>query len=263
MADVWVCSQCRSLNQGKDRCYKCRAPKDVGGVAPTDLPTIGPSAPIVPSGRYRSSAFRAVLAAASLMAFTTLIVSWVVLASIVLKPTPTNPRPVISGPVAALYDDLWLLLLGLLAVTLLAWAAWISRVVANIPVLTGEYPRATPRWTFIQVLIPGYNLRWIPSILRDVLRHLDPRGNGDALVAAAMLPPVVAVIGWLALRYLLTGTTIAGAGLSSRQAVELIEVVGQVTVGLLAVGAVMLVVIISRIERRAAALARDAQGAAA
>jgi hypothetical protein len=262
VADVWACSQCRSLNQGKDRCYKCRAPRAVGGVAPMELPTIGPSAPIRPTGRYRSSAFRAVLAAASLMAFTTLIVVQVVLSSIVLEPTPTNPRPVISGQVAALYDDLWILLLGLLAVTLLTWAAWLSRVIANIPVLTGEYPRATPRMTILQVILPVYNLRWIPSILRDVLRHLDPRGNGDALVAAALLPPVVAIISWLALRYLLLGTRIAGAGVSTRQAVELIGVVGQVTVGLFAVGAVMLVVIISRIERRAAALARG-QGAVA
>ena len=55
MADHWACTQCHSLNQGKGRCYKCRAPRDVAGVAPTDLPSVGRSAPVVPAGRYRSS----------------------------------------------------------------------------------------------------------------------------------------------------------------------------------------------------------------
>lgn len=258
MADVWACSNCRSLNQGKDRCYKCRSPRALGGVAPTELPTIGPATPVVTTVPYRSSAFRAVLASVSLMAFTTLGVIWAVLASMVLKPTPGNPRPVVSGPLAALYDDLWLLVLALLVVTLVAFAAWASRVVANIPVLTGSFPKATPRMTVLQVLIPGYNLLWIPSILREALRHLYPRGNGDALIAAAILPPVAAVVGWVALRYLLLGTRIGG-GLSTRQAVELIGIFGQATVGLLAVGAVMLVVIVSRIERRSSALAADRQ----
>jgi hypothetical protein len=247
MADVWACSQCRSLNQGKGRCYKCRSPRAVGGVAPTDLPTIGPSAPLEVKVTYRSSAFRAVVAAVSLLALTTLGVISAVLASTVPEDTRETA--------ASLYGDLWLLFLGILAVTLVAFAAWISRVIANIPALTGTYPRATPRMTIFQVLIPIYNVRWIPSILRDVLRQLDPRGNGDALIAAAIMPPLAAWLGLVALRYLLTGSMISGAGLSTRQALELFGILGQAAVGLTAISAVMVVLIISRIERRAAALA--------
>jgi len=256
MADVWACSNCRSLNQGKDRCYKCRSPRALGGVAPTELPTIGPSTPVVVKVRYRSSAFRAFLASVALVAFTTLGVTWAILASQVAKPAPGQSRPALSSPMAALYDDLWLLFGGLLIVTLVAWAAWMSRVVANIPALTGTFPKATPRMTFVQILIPGYNLLWIPSILRDALRQLDPRGNGDALVAAAILPPVAAFFGWQALGLFLRGTFIGGA-MTVRQASELFDVLGQATVGLFAIAAVMLVVIVSRIERRAAALAHD------
>ena len=259
MADVWVCSNCRSLNQGKDRCYKCRSPKDVGGVAPTDLPTIGPSAPVLPKVRYRSAAFRAVLASASIMALTILVIVWVGLATAAPDPDSSTTEPALSDATRRLYANLWIILVAVLIVTLVTFAAWLSRVVANIPALTGTYPGATPRMTIIQVLIPVLNLRWILSILREVLRHLDPRGNGDALVAAAILPPVVSAIGWFALRYLLLGTRVAGSGLSTDQAVGIIEVLGQVTVGLFAISAVMIVVIITRIERRSAALARNAR----
>jgi hypothetical protein len=33
MADVWACSNCRSLNQGKDRCYKCRIERRASALA--------------------------------------------------------------------------------------------------------------------------------------------------------------------------------------------------------------------------------------
>jgi hypothetical protein len=256
MADVWACSQCRSLNQGKDRCYKCRAPRAVGGVAPTALPTIGPSAAVVPNVRYRSSAFRAVLLSVSLMALTTLVVNMAMLGSVFNQSTPTALQPRLPASLIALYDQMWIWTLGLIALTIVLGAAWASRVVANIPALTGTYPKATPRMTFLQFLVPILNLRWIPSILREILRHLDPRGNGDALIAAALLPPLVTGVLYLVLRYILTG---AGrlAGLTGRQMLDLTRISGLVAIGLYAVGAVMVVLIIFRIERRSAALARE------
>jgi hypothetical protein len=243
MADMWACSQCRSINTNKDRCYKCRTPRAIGGVAPTDLPTVGPSQQLRPTGRYRSSWFRAVVASICLMALTVLSVLSV-------------------GAILPAKTDVSIVIIGLAVASLATFAAWLSRVVSNIPPLTGEYPRATPRMTFIQALVPVRNFFWIPSILREVMRLLEPRGNGDALVAAAVLPLVVAAGGALVgARPLFLSQRLGIITFSTMRAVELIYI--EVLVGLLAVGAVMLLLVILRIERRSVSRAREARHAVA
>jgi hypothetical protein len=258
MADVWACSNCRSLNQGKDRCYKCRSPRALGGVAPTELPTIGPSAPIVPNVAYRSSAFRGFVASVGIISLAVVAVIWAVVSSYIIKPVVLDRTAVVSDAANATFSELWLLFGALIVVTLVAFAAWLSRVVANIPALTGSFPKATPRLTFLQVLVPILNLRWIPSILREVLRTLDPRGNGDALLAAAILPTFLAAFAYFAIRRFVTGAVIGG-GLTVRQIIEMEGVFLQVTVGLATISAVMLVAIVMRVERRSSALAADRQ----
>jgi len=64
----------------------------------------------------------------------------------------------------------------------------------NVPVLTGYYPRATPRMALLQSLVPILNFFWIPSILREVLHAQDPDRNGNALIAAALIPIVVGYV---------------------------------------------------------------------
>jgi hypothetical protein len=241
MADVWACSQCRSINRGKDRCYKCRRPRSVSGVAPTELPTVGPSAAVVPAGRYRSSAFRAAIA--SLLVVALVIVS--VMAVGALLPNGT---------------DLSIVIIGLIVASLATFAAWLSRVVDNVPQLTGRFPRATPRMTFLQALIPIYNFGWIPSILREALRMLDPRGNGDALVAAAILPLIVSFVGYVVGRRLLLAAYATGS-VTINGVLQIELVFAQAVVGLLAVGAIMLVAVMVRVERVSAARARDVREA--
>ena len=241
MADMWACSQCRSINTGKDRCYKCRSPRSVAGVAPTELPTIGPSAAVVPTGRYRSAAFRGVIASVFVVALT--IAS--VMAVGALLPSGT---------------EMTIAIIGLIVASLATFAAWLSRVVDNVPLLTGRFPRATPRMTFVQALIPVYNFRWIPSILREVLRMLDPRGNGDALVAAAILPLIIAAVGINVGKQLLRAAFVTG-NITPRRAFEIEITFVQAMVGLLAVGAIMLVAVMVRVERVSAARARDVREA--
>jgi hypothetical protein len=261
MADVWVCSQCRSLNQGKGRCYKCRVPRAVGGVAPTELPTIGPSAAVAPTGRYRSSAFRAVIASALILALAVLAIVRTVVATLILPSLAQGDTRVAEANLSMLVEQ-FVLFIGLGVAALVMFAAWLSRVIDNIPPLTGAYPRATPRLTILQVLIPGLNFIWIPSILREALRYLDPRGNGDAIVAAAVLPLIGATLGGAIFSRFVTISTLFG-GMSVERAVELQGVFGQVVVGVLAIGAVMLVAVIARVERKSAARAREARTAAA
>jgi hypothetical protein len=243
MADVWACSQCRSINSGKERCYKCRSPRSIAGVAPTELPTVGPSATVLPAGRYRSSIFRAAIA--SLLIVALVIVSVMAVGALLPKGA-----------------DASIAVIGLVVGSLVMFAFWLSRVVDNVPLLTGRFPRATPRMTFVQALIPIYNVGWIPSILREVLRMLDPRGNGDALVAAAILPLIASVLGFTVVRRVL-GLAYITENVTANDVFKIELVFPQAMVGLLAVGAIMLVAVMFRIERVAAARSRQALGTAA
>jgi hypothetical protein len=156
--------------------------------------------------------------------------------------------------------EMTIAVIGLIVASLATFAAWLSRVVDNVPLLTGRFPRATPRMTFVQALIPVYNFRWIPSILREVLRMLDPRGNGDALVAAAILPLIIAAVGINVGKQLLRAAFVTG-NITPRRAFEIEITFVQAMVGLLAVGAIMLVAVMVRVERVSAARARDVREA--
>jgi hypothetical protein len=58
MNDGWACANCRSLNERRaSRCYRCRTPRDVGSVAPAEMPTVGPTAAPQPKGAVPELAF--------------------------------------------------------------------------------------------------------------------------------------------------------------------------------------------------------------
>jgi hypothetical protein len=95
-----------------------------------------------------------------------------------------------------------------------------------------------------------------------VVRILDPRGNGDALVTAAVLPLVVAAGGALiGVRPLLFAERLGIITFSTMRAIGTIYI--EALVGLLAVGAVMLLLVIVRIERRSISQAREVRLAVA
>lgn len=256
MTDLWACSQCRSLNPAKaSRCYKCRTPREVASTAPTELPTVGPAEAVRPAGRYRSSAFRGVLASAAILGLAVVGIAGSVIVSLVHDRVDADGTAVATAALPSL-TGLAIARLALIAVALVAFAAWLSRVIENIPPLTGSYPQATPRSTIIEVLIPFFNFFRIPAILREALRLLEPRGGGDALVAAAVLPLVAGLLGdWpgsyvaAILAVLLTDT--------AQQAVDAMLMYSQVLTALVTIGSVMLVAVIARVERQSAARARD------
>ena len=255
MADVWACSRCRSLNQGKDRCYKCRAPRAVGGVAPTEMSIYGEAPAVKPTGRYRSSAFRALLASLAILALATVGIIGTVLNGLILTMLIEEDRAAVAAASLPTLTTIGIARLGLLAAALVLFAAWISRVVENIPALTGSYPQATPRSTIVEVLIPFFNFFRIPAILREALRLLDPNGRGDSLVAAALFPLIVGLLGdWpggivaTILIALLTDTP--------AQAVNLFFLYSLILSVSTAMGSVFLIAVIARIERLSARHAR-------
>jgi hypothetical protein len=257
MNHPWACSQCRSLNPPKaDRCYKCRTPKDIGSSDPTDLPTIGPAATVAPTGRYRSSWIRALLASFSIFALAVVGILSTVFTTVFYKPIILDGNVAVAAAAVSTASLLSIARLVLVVASLVTFAAWISRVIENIPPLTGKYPQATPRSTIVEVLIPFFNFFRIPAILREALRLLDPRGNGDALVAAAILPLILGLLGdWPG--GIVAGLVIGFTANSMEQALTLVLAYSQVLTALVAIGSIMLIVVIIRVERQSAARSQD------
>jgi hypothetical protein len=262
VADVWACTQCRSLNQGKNRCYKCRAPRAIGGVAPTEMSVFGQAPAVKPAGRYRSSAFRAVLVSVSILALAVVGIVATVIAGETYRRFVGPGGTAAAAAAAPTLIELAIARVALVVASLVTFAAWISRVVENIPALTGSFPLATPRSTIVEVLIPFFNFFRIPPILREALRLLDPRGNGDALVAAALLPLFIGLLGDWPGGILMT-IVVALLAQNVQQFANVMTAYSAVLAASVAIGSVFLVAVIARVERLSAARARERRQAAA
>src|SRR5688500_11719113 len=185
MSDVpWVCGACRSINQPREtRCYHCRTPRDLGEVDPEQLITAGAGSkpePIVrPQGPYQSSAGLALLTQGLIvLALAVTVVASFLGADLVGR--VLDPEAFEEGSVV-LVGGLGLLGLGLAALALVSWAAWLSRVVSNVPKLGLGWTNVTPTAAIYESIFPGVNLYRVPSILRDVVTRLEPNGRGEAL----------------------------------------------------------------------------------
>lgn len=200
-SELWACRVCRSINSRRStRCYSCHTPREAAAVNPADLPTTGAAPPVVHTGTYQSTEMRAVLVTVAAIAFVL-----GTLASTFLLWQVGSLRA--AGERAAandLFDGIRPVLVlvpvfGVLA--LLAYAAWISRVVSNLPALGLGYSRVSSTMAFMEPLIPGFNLYALPARLGEVLKKLDEKGNGLPLLGlAALLFLAPAVIAGIAIR---------------------------------------------------------------
>ena len=141
---------------------------------------------------------------------------------------------------------------------LIAWSAWISRVVDNLPALGVGYARVSPQIAFIENFLMGRNLYSMPARVREVTRMLHPTGGGDDLLALAWLllfgSVVVNRVGAYIGRFL---ATTEADYLRSR------IVIGGLTTIIAVVGYLLVVVVINRVEQLAEDRAATAVGAAA
>lgn len=154
---------------------------------------------------------------------------------------------------------------------LLFFGAWLGRVVANVPALGGGLPGTSPGRAFVNTLIPVVNLKTVPGMIQDVLYRLDPKGGGLFMVMIAWVGLVgswiVSVVGG---RYLSLRVTFDIANAESlKDAVESVRTLlnaafalDVVTGTLIAVGALVLVIIMIRIERRSHARDREIRAVA-
>lgn len=257
----WVCSSCRSVNQPREnRCYSCRTPRELVEADPQTLLVAGagskPTADKGPIGTFRSSGDRAFMTQVMIvLAIAATLASSFLNADLVARLLDEDPGDVeTSLTTIALVGGAGLLLGG---AALVSFAAWLSRVVANVPAVGLGWPNVTPSSAIFESIIPGVNLYRVPAILRDVVTRLEAEGRGDALIAAAWL----ALVGGALLPRVGRQVTLFLVG-PVEELTAMWVVVGQLGLGLTVVGAGILVVLIqwieSRMEQRAAALVPSA-----
>ena len=210
--EIWVCASCRSVNKARARqCYNCRTPRHLAEVDPSQIQATG-HGPIrdVALPPFRASRGRSVLASLLVLAVAALQVASVVIVSGLIvdlfegaEVTDRQTRIVTNLDVASL---------GVALLALVAWAAWLSRVVTEMPALGLGYPAATGLTAFLENFVPIRNLFRVPAIVRDVDRRLTPNpGRGDALIAAAW----IGIFGGFLIPRI--GTWINGIGASSAE----------------------------------------------
>jgi hypothetical protein len=185
----WVCGNCRSINpEGTSRCYSCRAPRALAvtaedrGVAIKVDPQASPAqaAKIARQGgaTYRSSATRALIVQLLIVAVT--LVSLLEIAVLEATLVSLASETASDADLAASGRILLLLLGGEFVawiVAFIAWGAWLSRVVSNVPALGGGWPRSSSDAAFVSAIVPGYNLYSATSILRDAMVRLSEAGK--------------------------------------------------------------------------------------
>jgi hypothetical protein len=197
-SDFWACSVCRSINTSRSsRCYKCHTPREVAGVKPTEISVTEPPPVIGPTGIYRSSENRAVLATIATVVFilATYVALWIGFQVGDLRASRQREAA------DELFQSSQLLIalpfvLGILA--LAAYGFWISRAVANLPPLGAGYSRVSPTWAFFEPLIPGLNLFSLPARSAEVISKLGGSVLGTSLIAISFFliigPPIAAGI---------------------------------------------------------------------
>jgi hypothetical protein len=279
MTDVWFCANCHSLNRQRDkRCYKC-ATSQVDGTS--QVPGAGPGLRLEAAIANRAfTPYVSTLPFALIAAVLILAVAAVGVVILVgslgaeqaLRQQITdilNGAPYNSASVAAVNASgttIAVVRLVLVVAAVVAFGAWLSRVIANIPALGGGQPSTTPARAFIYTLIPIWNLIKVPGMLQDALYRVEPQAGGFFMVAVAWF----GLVGSWIVSFL--GGWIIGFGLvkavfdspSRAAAVQAIQgsldqsfALDFVTSVMVVAGAIILVLLIARIERRCAA--RDAE----
>jgi hypothetical protein len=212
---------------------------------PQTLPTIGGTYQAPAVHRYRSSRYRALLVLLLLPCMHLLTTA------VALYVFPLDGWPGKATDPARAYPEVWLVAaVWLLAAVVLttAWAAWISRVVDNLPALGLGYAHSTPRMAFVESFLIGPTAIFAPARLREVARKLDPR-IGPGLVNASSLfvvgPPAAFVLCFRVARWL---STVGELRLEMRIAMPFLW--AGATIGI-----VIALIVVSRVERRSAAAA--------
>ena len=276
MTDIWACSNCHSINRQRNAtCYKCGAKQEGASAEIANVRTEQAivSRAIAP---YRRSILRALVASAFIVGYAVVSIVLLIESLAISRFFRDQIPAMLQGEVDAVNQEMICLLESALVPALLQtvfgigallfFAAWLSRVVMNIPALGGGMPNTTPTKAFIYPLIPFWNLLKTPPIIHNALYRLDPKAGGFFMVLVAWVGLVgSAIVGFIAGWWVnLRIATVATRAETLGDAIEVVEgafdmqlIVDVVTTIMAAIGAVVLVLIIFRIESRASARDRE------
>jgi hypothetical protein len=275
VTDIWVCGSCHSINRQRGkRCYKCGATQETAATG--EMSNLRQEQAIISRTvvAYRPALALALAATLFLLVFAFVSVGRLLFAIEFyqffddqlgkLAATGTMDNKAILSK--ALAGAPWIFG-GLVVIpTLLFFGAWLSRVVSNVPALGGGVPNTSPGRAFVNTLIPVVNLWTVPGMIQDVMYRLDPKGGGLFMVGLAWLGLVGSFfISFIAGWYLNLRTTFDTA--SADTAAEFVKaarplytasvILDVVTSALVIVGAIVLILVMMRIERRSRARDRE------
>jgi hypothetical protein len=253
--EPWVCGACRSINEFKSqRCYKCRTPRELGEADVSQLITAGAGATEATQtaaqaartaalGGYRSSDARAGLTQCLLVATAVLAVIASVAGADLIGQALAGDTEAIRENMAVVVA-IGLAMYAAAGATLISWAAWLSRVVDNVPKIGLGWPNVSPGQAVLENFLPGWNLLRVPAILRDVVTRLEPEGSrGNTLIAVAWLGLVGGVLLPYGARWFLRFVP-----MEEDASVNAAIFVGQLALGVTIAGIVFLIILIRHIE---------------
>jgi hypothetical protein len=159
-ADIWICNVCRSINPiSSNRCYRCHTPIQIAAAKPDELTVhqVPKDAHTEVVGTYRRTETLAALVTVAAVAFI-LATFLALFATYAVNDVRANEGREAAD---ALFRQRLLLfipapVIGVLG--LLVYAAWIRRVVDNLPPLVLAFSRNSPPMAVVEPLIPGFNL---------------------------------------------------------------------------------------------------------
>ncbi len=214
-ADIWICNVCRSINPiSANRCYRCHTPIQIAAAKPDQL-TVHQQpkeAHTEVVGTYRSTETLAALVTVTAVAFI-LATFLALIATYAVNDIRANESREAAD---ALFQQRLLLFIpapvfGVLG--LLVYAAWIRRVVENLPALGLGFSRVSPTMAFVEPLIPGFNLYAIPARIAEVIQKLGGHLYATALIGLAWIlvigPALILVYVARFTRFLGTGAELA------------------------------------------------------
>lgn len=281
MTDIWVCSNCHSINRQRTaRCYKCGAAQDTAATG--ELATLRQEQAIAtrtvvgyrPAGALAlaTAIFLLGLVAVNVAALIESIDLWrFVDGQLTLLQDTENIDDAAFSARLNQVDMLGWINVAIVVPALVFFGAWLGRVVANVPALGGGIPGTSPARAFVNTLIPLVNLRTVPGMIQDVLYRLDPRGGGFFMVMIAWIGLVGSWIlsflgGWyirLRVTFDIANAETLDEAIDSIRglllAATILDIVASI---LIAVGAIVLIILMMRIERRSHARDLEIRAAA-
>jgi hypothetical protein len=277
--DSWICAACRSINRQRDaRCYHCNGPResalDLGGPSPRQEAAVANRAfrPYTPAWPLAAISGTLILTASVLgvvmlveqaLSFGELRASFMTSINGALRGAePTVLAATDRTPLLGLFR------LGVSVLGLVTFAAWLALSTANVPALGGGVPSRSPARVFVYTVIPLWQLIKVPGMIQDVLYRVAPEAGGFGMVIAAWIGLVGSLVGtWMitgvGVQKVLDSNSLSEASRVFGDMLDQAFLLGIVTEVMVAVGAVILVMLMARIERRCAIRDREIRAAAA